>query len=235
MFSMKKRFFNFDNATNNNVIDRDDITITNRDSYKNIEFKDGTIKITPITTKIVVTADSATKVYNGTELTKNTYTYTDGVLKPGDKLEATITGSQIYVGIADNKVTDVRIKRNGKDITDNYTFGTHVDGTLKVTEATQTFNVNENVNVLVNGSLTVDEIKAQLGSNIANYKIEYVSGTAGSFDSTTGFTAGSTGGKVEMKAIAPAIDENNDGTNEFAEVTKTFYINVENKENTRTL
>ena len=51
--------------------------------------------------------------------------------------------------------------RNGKDITDNYTFGTHEDGTLTVTEATQTFTVNENVNVLVNGRLTVDEIKAQ--------------------------------------------------------------------------
>ena len=121
--------------------------------------------------------------------------------------------------------------RNGKDITDNYTFGTHEDGTLTVTEATQTFTVNENVNVLVNGRLTVDEIKAQLGSNIANYKIEYVGGPAGSFDSTTGFTAGTTSGKVEMKAIAPAIDENHDGTNEYAEATKTFYINVVNKEN----
>ena len=145
-------------------------------------------------------------------------------------LEATITGSQKYVGIADNKVADVKIMRNGKDITDNYTFGTHLDGTLKVTEATQTFNINENVNVLVNGSLTIDEIKAQLGSNITNYNIEFVSGT-GTFDPTTGFTAGATSGKVEMKAIAPAIDENNDGTNEYAEATKTFYINVVNKEN----
>lgn len=220
-----------DNATNNNVIDRDDITITNRDSYKNIEFKDGTIKITPITTPIVVTADSDTKVYNGTELTKNTYKNTDHVLLPGDMLEATITGSQKYVGSSSNVVGNVKVMRNGKDITDNYTFGTHVNGTLTVNQATQTFTVNENVNVLVSGSLTIAEIKAQLGSNIADYKIEFVSGTAGSFDSTTGFTAGSTGGKVEMKAIAPAIDENNDGTNEFAEVTKTFYINVENKEN----
>ena len=223
-----------DTADGNNTIKS--VTIKNADGvdvtncYNIIKKNAGKLTVTPITTPIVVTADSATKVYNGTELTKNTYTYTDGVLLAGDMLEATITGSQEYVGIADNKVTDVRIKRNGKDITDNYTFGTHVDGTLKVTEATQTFNVNENVNVLVNGSLTIDEIKAQLGSNIANYKIEYVSGTAGSFDSTTGFTA-TTAGKVVMKAIAPAIDENNDGTNEYAKATKTFYINVVNKEN----
>ena len=224
-----------DTADGNNTIES--VTIKNADGvdvtncYNIIKKNAGKLTVTPITTPIVVTADSDTKVYNGTKLTKNTYKYTDNVLLPGDMLEAKITGSQIYVGIADNKVTDVRIKRNGKDITDNYTFGTHVDGTLKVTEATQTFNVNENVNVLVNGTLTVEQIKAQLGSNIADYNIEYVSGTAGSFDSTTGFTASSTGGKVEMKAIAPAIDENNDGTNEYAEATKTFYINVANKEN----
>lgn len=224
-----------DTADGNNTIKS--VTIKNADGvdvtncYNIIKKNAGKLTVTPITAPIVVTADSDTKVYNGTELTKNTYKYTDNVLLPGDMLEATITGRQKYVGIADNKVTDVKIMRNGKDITDNYTFGTHVNGTLKVTEATQTFNINENVNVLVNGSLTIDEIKAQLGSNIADYKIVFVSGTAGSFDSTTGFTAGSTGGKVEMKAIVPAIDENNDGTNEYAEVTKTFYINVENKEN----
>ena len=223
-----------DTALENNTIEK--ITITNAEGvdvtncYSNKVKAAGKLTVNPISTPIVVTAGSETKVYDGTELTKNTKTYTDNVLVSGDTLEATITGSQKYVGIADNKVTDVKIMRNGKDITRNYTFGTHVDGTLKVTEATQTFNVNENVNVLVNGSLTIDEIKAQLGSNITNYNIEFVSGT-GTFDPTTGFTAGSTGGKVEMKAIAPAIDENNDGTNEYAEATKTFYINVVNKEN----
>lgn len=224
-----------DTADGNNTIKS--VTITNAagddvtNCYKNIVTSAGKLTVTPITTPIVVTANSDTKVYNGTELTKNTYTYTDGVLVSGDILEATITGSQKYVGIVDNKVTDVKIMRNGKDITRNYTFGTHVDGTLKVTEATQTFNINENVNVLVNGSLTIEQIKTQLGSNIADYNIEYVSGSAGSFDSTTGFTAGATSEKVEMKAIAPAKDENNDGTNEYAEATKTFYINVVNKEN----
>ena len=225
-----------DTADGNNKIES--VTITNEagddvtSCYNIIKKNAGKLTVTPITTPIVVTADSATKVYDGNELTKNTYTYNNDVLLSGDMLEATITGSQKYVGIADNKVTDVRIKRNGKDITSNYTIS-HVNGTLTVNEAPQTFNINENVNVLVNGSLTIDEIKAQLGSNITNYNIEFVSGPAGvgTFDSTTGFTAGTTAGTVEMKAIAPAKDENNDGTNEYAEATKTFYINVVNKEN----
>ena len=224
-----------DTADGNNKIES--VTIINEagdnvtSCYNITKKRAGKLTVTPITTPIVVTANSDTKVYNGTELTKNTYTYTDNVLVSGDTLEATITGSQKFVGSSNNVVSNVKVMRNGKDITDNYTFGTHEDGTLTVTEATQTFTVNENVNVLVNGRLTVDEIKAQLGSNIANYKIEYVGGPAGSFDSTTGFTAGATSGKVEMKAIAPAIDENHDGTNEYAEATKTFYINVVNKEN----
>ena len=223
-----------DNTTvENNLIDRYSYTITNKDSYKNIKLVDGNIKITPITTSLVVTADSGTKVYNGTELTKNTYTYTDGVLKPGDKLEATITGSQKFVGTSNNVVSNVKVIRDGKDITSNYTMGTHVNGTLTVNVATQTFTVNENVNVLVNGSLTIDEIKAQLGSNITNYNIKFVSVTsgAGTFDPTTGFTAGSQVGKAEMKAIAPAINVDNNGANEYAEATQTFYINVVNKEN----
>ena len=224
-----------DTADGNNTIES--VTIKNADGddvtncYKNIVTSAGKLTVTPITTPIVVKASSETREYNGSDLTNNTYTFNEEVLKTGDTLKATISGSQKYVGTADNKVTDVKIMRNGKDITDNYTFGTHVNGTLTVTEATQTFTVNENVNVLVNSSLTIEQIKAQLGSNIENYNIEFVSGGAGSFDSTTGFTAGSTGGKVEMKALAPAKDENNDGTSEYAEATKTFYINVVNKEN----
>ena len=224
-----------DTADGNNTIES--VTIKNADGddvtncYKNIVTSAGKLTVTPITTPIVVKADSDTKVYDGTELTKNTYTFTDSVLLPGDTLKATVTGSQKFVGSSNNTVSNVTVERNGEDITRNYTFGTHEDGTLKVTEATQTFNVNENVNVLVNGTLTIEQIKAQLGSNIENYNIEFVSGGAGSFDSTTGFTAGATSGKVVMKAIALAIDENNDGTNEYAEATKTFYINVVNKEN----
>ena len=208
-----------------------DCGFLNESSYSNTVKEFGKLSIKPITTPIVVTAGSDTKVYNGTELTKNTYTYTDGVLLTGDTLEATITGSQIYVGTENNVVSKVKVIRDGKDITSNYTMGTHKNGTLTVTEATQTFTINENVNVLVNGRLTVDEIKAQLGSNIEKYNIEFVSGTAGTFNSTTGFTAGATTGKVEMKAIAPAKDVDGDGTNEYGIATKTFYINVVTKEN----
>ena len=219
-----------DNATNNNVIDRDDITITNRDSYKNIEFKDGTIKITPITNPIKVTAKSDSKTYDGNDLTNNGYTYTEGVLLAGDRLEATIEGSQKYVGTSDNKVKEVKVMRDGKDITSNYKFGTHENGTLKVTEASQTVNITENLYVKVGETLTIEKIKELLASDVADYDIKFVSGTAGSFDETAGFT-GTTTGTVTMEVVVPARNVNDDGTPEYAEAKKTFYINVVDKEN----
>ena len=218
-----------DNAANNNVIDREDITITNRDSYKNIEFEDGTIKITPITIPIIVTAKSATKTYDGNALTNDGYTYTEGVLLAGNELKATISGSQTTAGTSDNVVTNVRVIRNGKNITDNYTFGTHVNGTLKVETATQTVNITENLYVKVGETLTIEKIKELLASNIADYEINFVSGIAGTFDGTTGFTAGTTAGKVTMEVVVPAKDIDG-GLPEYAEAKKTFYINVVDKE-----
>lgn len=219
-----------DNTANNNVIDRNDITITNRDSYKNIEFEDGTIKITPITNPIKVTAKSDNNTYDGNDLTNNGYTYTEGVLLAGDRLEATIEGSQKYVGTSDNKVKEVKVMRDGKDITSNYKFGTHENGTLKVTEASQTVNITENLYVKVGETLTIEKIKELLASDVADYDIKFVSGTAGSFGETAGFTGTATG-KVTMEIVVPARDVNDDGTPEYAEAKKTFYINVVDKEN----
>ena len=220
-----------DNTANNNVIDRDDITITNRDSYKNIEFEDGTIEITKIPTPIIVTANSDSKIYDETYLTNNDYTYTDGVLLAGDELKATISGQIGFVGTTDNVVTDVKVMRGSKDITSNYTFGTHVNGTLTVETAPQTVNITENLYVKVGETLTIKKIKELLASNTGYYDIKFVSGTAGTFNEFSGFTAGTTTGQVTMEVVAPARDVNGDGTPEYAEAKKTFYINVVDKEN----
>ena len=220
-----------DNATNNNVIDGDAITITNKESYKNIEFEDGTIKITPIPTPIIVTANSDSKTYDGDVLTNDGYTYTDRVLLAGDTLAATVSGRQFTAGTSDNVVTDVRVTRNGKNITDNYKFGTHINGTLTVETATQTVNITENLYVKVGETLTIEKIKELLASDIDDYEINFVSGSAGRFVAATGFTAGTTPGKVTMEVVVPANDIDGDGTPEYAEAKKTFYINVVDKEN----
>ena len=207
-----------------------DYMLLNANSYSNVTIEKGTLSITPITTPIVVTANDDTKNYDGEDLTNKGYTYTNDVLLAGDKLTATITGKQKYVGTSDNKVTGVKVTRDGKDITSNYTFGTHVNGILEVKQLSQIITAEENLYVKVGGNLTIDKIKELLNCNLTDYKIKYISGSAGTFDETTGFTAGATTGKVTMEVIAPAKDVNNDGINEYAEATKTFYINIVEKE-----
>ena len=206
-----------------------DYMLLNANSYSNVTIEKGTLSITPITTPIIVTANSDNKNYDGEDLINNEYTYTNDVLLVGDELTATITGKQKYVGTSDNKVTGVKVTRDGKDITSNYTFGTHVNGTLEVEPVSQIITAEDNLYVKVGETLTIDRIKELLNCNLTDYNIKYISGSAGTFDETTGFTAGATTGKVEMEVIAPAKDVNNDGINEYAEARQKFYINIVEK------
>ena len=90
----------------------------------------GTLTITP--KPLTITADSDTKVYDGTPLTKNSYTHTE--LLTGDKIEGvTVTGSQTDAGTSDNVLSAAVIKNsNNDDVTANYHI-TYTNGTLTVT------------------------------------------------------------------------------------------------------
>ena len=95
---------------------------------------EGTLTVTPITDEIVITADSDSKVYDGTALTDSGYTYTDGILVAGDVLTAVVEGTITNVGTAANVVTSYVVMRGTVDVTGNYTFGTSVDGVLAITQ-----------------------------------------------------------------------------------------------------
>ena len=84
--------------------------------------------------QIVITADSDSRSYNGKELTKNSYTYTQGILLDGDVLTATVSGSQTNVGSSDNVITSYKIMRGTTDVTNKYNIST-APGTLEVTPA----------------------------------------------------------------------------------------------------
>lgn len=88
-----------------------------------------------VTNKLLtITADSGTKSYDGTALTKNSYTYTG--LAPGDVIvSVTVTGSQTAVGTSDNVASAAVIKNGDVDVTANYII-TYVKGTLAVTTKT---------------------------------------------------------------------------------------------------
>ena len=224
-----------DTALENNTIGK--ITITNAEGvdvtncYNNIQKSAGKLTVNPITTPIVVTAGSDNKVYDGAELTKNTYTYTDGVLLSGDMLEATITGSQKFVGTSNNAVSNVKVTRNGEDITSNYTMGTHVNGVLEVTSAEQPLAIADQY-VKVNGSISKGYLEQSVTGNVGNIDFTIKSGTALTYDAINDeYVAGATAGDVVMTVTAAKMDLGGDNTPEWKETTKDFTVHVVNKEN----
>ena len=100
----------------------------------------GTLTVTAAT--VTITAASDSKVYDGTALTKNSYTNT--ALVTGDAIESvTVTGSQTDVGTCDNEPSAAVIKNAaGEDVTTNYAI-TYANGTLEVTAATLTITATD--------------------------------------------------------------------------------------------
>ena len=221
-----------DTALENNTIEK--ITIVNAegvdvtDCYSGIVKAAGKLTVNPITTPIVVTAGSDTKVYNGTELTKNTYTYTDGVLLSGDMLEVAITGSQKFVGSSNNTVSNVKVMRNGEDITSNYTMGTHVNGVLEVTSAEQPLAIADQ-NVKVNGSITTGYLEQSVTGNEGNISFSIKSGDALTYDAINDEYKAVKEGTVIMTVTAAKMDLGGSNAPEWKETTKEFKVHVVNK------
>ena len=111
-------------------------------NFTNVEFVivDGVLKINPITENtITITANSASKTYDGTPLTDNDFTFTEGVLVKGDVLTAVVEGSATNVGDeGKNVVKSYVVKRGETDVTKNYTFTDSVDGKLTINKRTVT-------------------------------------------------------------------------------------------------
>ena len=111
-------------------------------NFTNVVFTvaDGTLTISPISEKtITVTAASGSKKYDGTPLTNNGFSCTEGVLVPGDVLTAVVEGSATNVGDeGKNVVKSYKVMRGGADVTGNYTFTDSVDGKLTILPRTVT-------------------------------------------------------------------------------------------------
>ena len=111
-------------------------------NFTNVVFTvvDGALTISPISEKtITVTAASDSKKYDGTPLTNNGFSCTEGVLVPGDVLTAVVEGSATNVGDeGKNVVKSYKVTRGGADVTGNYTFTDSVDGKLTILPRTVT-------------------------------------------------------------------------------------------------
>jgi len=88
--------------------------------------------------ELTITAGSATKVYDGTPLVNETYTYNQSALFDGHTLEIYTSGSITHVGRTGNVLTTpVIYDQSGNNVMDMYRI-TLVDGELEVTPASIT-------------------------------------------------------------------------------------------------
>ena len=119
----------------------------------NITYANGTLEVTQ--KDITITANSDSKVYDGTALTANTYTNTP--LADGDNIESiTVTGSQTLVGTCDNIPSNAVIKNiAGDDVTFCYNI-TYANGTLEVTQKDITITANSDSKVYDGTALTAN-------------------------------------------------------------------------------
>ena len=120
------------------------------DNY-NIIYTNGTLTVTP--KPITITADGDTKVYDGTALTKDTYTNT--ALATGDAITSvTFTGSQTVAGTSNNVPSAAVIQNAGsEDVTASYNI-TYSNGTLEVTQKALTITADGDTKVYDGTALT---------------------------------------------------------------------------------
>ncbi len=130
---------------------------TNPENY-DITQKEGTLTVTAVTQEIVITANSGSKLYDGTALTNSGFTYTENVLAEGDVLTAVVEGSQLNAGSSDNVVTNYKVMRGDVDVTKNYTFGESVNGTLTVRKRSVTLTSATDSKTYDGTALTNDKV-----------------------------------------------------------------------------
>ncbi len=108
---------------------------SNKDTtnFTNVEFvvTDGWLRITPLDA-LVITANDATKPYDGKPLTESGFTYI-GNLNEGDTIEAVVEGTITDAGEAANVVKSYKIMHGDVDVTAGYGEATLENGTLTVT------------------------------------------------------------------------------------------------------
>ena len=107
-------------------------------------------------TPLTITADSDSKFFDGTELTKDSYTLT-GELAEGDSVASvSVEGSQTEVGSGENVPSDARIvNADGENVTAHY-FITYISGTLEVRAREVTITAGSAEKVYDGKALTAD-------------------------------------------------------------------------------
>ncbi len=140
-----------DNASNNNTYT---YVLTNANQYGSVSASYGTLSITKAS--LTITADSASRAYNGSALTDSGWMDTPPVgLQGTDAVESvTVTGSQTTIGSSANTPSNAVVKNGTTNVTENYNI-TYVPGTLTITKASLTITA-DSASRAYNGSALTD-------------------------------------------------------------------------------
>ena len=136
-------------------------------------------KLTVKPREIIVTAGSASKIYDGRPLTRDSYSVTKGELVKGHKLTASVTGSQTELGSSANSIVKNSVKITdaaGNDVSANYSITTAA-GTLSVNRdpiTSITLSPGEHTKVYDGSPYTLRgaDLKVTSGTLPAGYQIE---------------------------------------------------------------
>ncbi|MBQ6503052.1 MAG: Cna B-type domain-containing protein [Flexilinea sp.] len=131
------------------IVNKDGETVTS--SYI-IKYENGELTVTR-NRSVIITAASDTKVYDGTPLTNDGYTYSG--LAAGDYIDSvTVTGTQTNTGTSENVPSAVVIRNAaGEDVTGNYENITYRPGTLTVTQKPLFITADSDVKIYDSTSL----------------------------------------------------------------------------------
>ena len=129
-------------------------------NFKDVTFvvEDGQLVIKPVENEIVIKANDASKVYDGTALTDAGFSFTQGILADGDVLTAVVEGSQLDAGSCANVVTSYKVMRSDVDVTDCYTFGESENGLLQVSKRPVTLTSGTDSKTYDGTPLTKEEV-----------------------------------------------------------------------------
>ena len=121
--------------------------------------EDGKLTITPITSKLTITANSDNKVYDGKALTNDGFTDNgESVLAEGDIIKAVVKGSQTDAGNSANTIDSYQIVRKVDDkeidVTNCYSNVEFVEGKLTVTKRPITITAKSDSKKFDNVALT---------------------------------------------------------------------------------
>jgi len=145
-----------------------------------------------------ITANSCSKKYDGLALADDGYTYTQGILKDGDVLSATVEGTITDAGSVSNEVTSYIVMRDTQDVTDEYDIEI-INGTLTVNKRSVTL-------------ISATDEKKEDGNPLTN---DTVTESGDGFADGEGATYEVTGSQTEIGTSANTFEyELNDGTSE---------------------